>query len=142
MPKKNSPKNLSLDVLAGNNIYSRSTSTDFVNGADLSVAGFYNIDNANTVTSAYGSYLSRKLGFYAQANLDYKDMLTLGLTGRYDGSSVLSVNKQFYPYGSASGAFVFTKALGLDKKQQLRFWQNKDELLGGWERQRAPLQLK
>ena len=40
-------------------------------------------------------------------------MLTLNFTGRYDGTSVLSVNKQFYPYGSASAGFIFTEPLGL-----------------------------
>jgi hypothetical protein len=42
-------------------------------------------------------------------------MLSLTLTGREDGSSKLSTNKQFYPYGSASAGFIFTEALGMSQ---------------------------
>jgi len=111
--RKDIAKDLTLDAIIGNNLYSQYTTSNYTNGADLSVPGFYNISNANHVTASYGSYLQRKLGFYAQVNLEYKRMLSLTLTGREDGSSVLSKNKQFYPYGSASGGFIFTEALGL-----------------------------
>jgi TonB-linked SusC/RagA family outer membrane protein len=111
--RKNLGKDFTLDAILGNNIFSSYSNSNYVHGADLSVPGFYNISNTNSVTSSYGSYLKRKLGFYGQANLEYKRMLTIAVTGRYDGTSVLSVNKQFYPYGSASAGFIFTEALGM-----------------------------
>ena len=119
--RKDLNKDLTLDAIVGNNIYSQYTNSNYVHGADLSIPGFYNISNTNNVTSTYGSYLKRKLGFYAQANLEYKRMLTLAVTGRYDGTSVLSINKQFYPYGSASGGFVFTEPLGLSQNNIFNF---------------------
>src|SRR6185503_19913863 len=59
----------------------------------------------------YGYYKTRKVGVYAQANLEYKNMLTFSATSRYDGSSKLSQDKQFYPYGSVSAGFIFTEPL-------------------------------
>jgi TonB-linked SusC/RagA family outer membrane protein len=108
-------RDFTIDAILGNNIFSQYTTSNYVHGAQLSVPGLYNISNTNSVTSSYGSALYRKLGFYAQANLEYKRMLTIAVTGRYDGSSVLSTNKQFYPYGSASAGFIFTEALGLSQ---------------------------
>ena len=113
--RKDLNKDFTIDAILGSNIFSNYSNSDYVHGADLSVPGFYNISNTNSVTSTYNSYLKRKLGFYAQANLEYKRMLTLAVTGRYDGTSVLSTDKQFYPYGSASAGFIFTEALGLSQ---------------------------
>ncbi|MGZ3764845.1 MAG: SusC/RagA family TonB-linked outer membrane protein [Mucilaginibacter sp.] len=115
--RKDLTKDLTLDAILGNNIFSQYTTSNYQNGADFSVPGFYNISNTNHVTASYNSALFRKIGFYAQANLEYKRMLTLALTGREDGSSVLSKNKQFYPYGSVSGGFIFTEALGLSNNK-------------------------
>ena len=119
--RKNLGKDFTLDAILGSNIFSNYTNSNYVHGADLSVPGFYNISNTNSVTASYGSYLKRKLGFYGQANLEYKRMLTLAVTARYDGTSVLSTDKQFYPYGSASAGFIFTEALGMAQNDVFDF---------------------
>ncbi|MEO5593782.1 MAG: SusC/RagA family TonB-linked outer membrane protein [Chitinophagaceae bacterium] len=119
--RKNITPDLFADVIVGNNILSNYNNTNFVQGVGLSIPDFYNVNNANNVTSNYAYYKQRKVGFYAQANLEYKRMLSLALTGRYDGSSVLSQDKQFYPYGSVSGSFVFTEALGLSASPIFNF---------------------
>jgi TonB-linked SusC/RagA family outer membrane protein len=119
--RKDLSKDLTLDAILGNNIFSNYSNSNYVHGADLSVPGLYNIGNTNNVTASYGSYLKRKIGFYLQANLEYKRMLTLAVTGRYDGSSVLSSDKQFYPYGSASAGFIFTEALGMSQNSIFDF---------------------
>ncbi|MFT3949860.1 MAG: SusC/RagA family TonB-linked outer membrane protein [Agriterribacter sp.] len=109
------------ELILGNNILVNYNDNKYVQGVGLSIPGFYNIGNATNVTSAYGYYKNRKVGFYGQANFEYKKMLTLGLTGRVDGSSVLSTDKQFYPYGSASVGFIFTEALGMNANPVLNF---------------------
>lgn len=111
--KKDLTSDLFGDLILGNNIFSNYNNSSFVNGASLTIPGFYNIANANNVSSSYNYYKSRSVGFYAQATLEYRKMLTLNLTGRYDGSSKLSKDKQFYPYGSASLGFIFTEPLGM-----------------------------
>ena len=109
------------DLLIGNNILTNYNDNNYVQGVGLSIPGFYNISNATNVTSSYNYYKTRKIGFYAQLNMEYKRMLTLAFTGRYDGSSVLSVNHQYYPYGSASAGFIFTEALRMNNNKVLNF---------------------
>jgi len=46
-------------------------------------------------------------------------LLNLSLTGRYDGSSVLSKANNFYPYGSAAASFIFSELLKGDIRKTL-----------------------
>jgi TonB-linked SusC/RagA family outer membrane protein len=114
-------KDLFAELLLGNNVVVNYNDSKFDQGIGLSLPGFYNISNAATVTSSYNYLKSRKVGFYAQANVEYKKMLTLGLTSRIDGSSVLSQDKQFYPYGSASAGFIFSELMGLNANPVFNF---------------------
>jgi TonB-linked SusC/RagA family outer membrane protein len=98
-------------ISVGNNILSNFSDTYTQSGIGLNIPKFYSI--SNTSTSIVSDFVSkyRKVGFYAQANLEYKKMLNLSLTGRYDGSSLLAGDKQYYPYGSAGLGFVFTELM-------------------------------
>lgn len=100
-----------VDMLLGNNLYTTSTAYNYANGVGLSVSGFDNMASASTVNYSQTQYLQRKIGFYAQSNIDYKRLLILSLTGRYDGSSVLAKGTNFYPYGSAATSFIFSELL-------------------------------
>lgn len=113
--------NLNVEVLLGNNIYSRYDQTYQQNGLGLSINGFDNISSASTITSTEAHYRVRKVGFYAQANMDYNRMLILSLTGRYDGSSVLAKENSFYPYGSAAFGFVFSELLPENVRSVINF---------------------
>jgi TonB-linked SusC/RagA family outer membrane protein len=108
-------KNLSDDFFGsltlGNNIFSQNTQVYTQTGIGQSVANFYNIATMSTQTATDVLSIYRKVGYYAQANLEYKKMLNLSMTGRVDGSSVLAVNKQYYPYGSAALGFIFSELL-------------------------------
>jgi len=98
-----------IDGLIGNNIYSQYTEYAYANGLGLAVASLNNISSASNISFSETHYLTRKVGFYAQTNVDYKRFLILSLTGRYDGSSVLSTMHNFYPYGSAATSFIFSE---------------------------------
>ncbi len=108
-------KNLSTDLYAsvsvGTNVLARFSDTYTQSGVGLNIPGFYNISNASSslVSDQVSKY--RKVGLYAQANLEYKRMLELSVTGRYDGTSALARDKQYYPYGSAGLGFIFTELL-------------------------------
>ncbi|MBC8985283.1 SusC/RagA family TonB-linked outer membrane protein [Pedobacter sp. N36a] len=108
-------------ILIGNNILASDQKTVFDKGIGLSAKDFYNISNASTQISTITESNYRKVGIYAQMTGEYKKMLSLSLTGRYDGTSVLNSDKQFYPYGSASGAFIFTEALGMNNNPIMNF---------------------
>ena len=113
--------NFDLDVIVGNNVLSRYSQAGTGEGVGLSIPGFKNISNASTITYNEGNYTSRKVGFYSQANLGYKNFLNLAVTGRYDGSSVLSSEKNFYSYGSVAAGFVFSELLNGTMKSIFNF---------------------
>ncbi|HTI89446.1 MAG TPA: SusC/RagA family TonB-linked outer membrane protein [Puia sp.] len=110
-----------VDLLVGNNVLTNYHNKNFVQGVGLSIPGLYRMGNATNVSSSYNSYEKRKVGFYAQASAEYKKMLTLTVTGRYDGTSVLSEGHQYYPYGSASLGFIFTEPLKMSDSRILNF---------------------
>lgn len=101
--------NLDLSLTLGNNLYSSYSQNILTRGVGVAIANFDNMSNTEKQTYSENHYLTRKIGFYGQANFDYRRMLVLALTGRYDGSSVLSQDQQFYPYGSAAFAFIFSE---------------------------------
>ncbi len=97
-----------IDALLGNNIISTYSQNAYANGLGITVPDFNNIGSASTVKFTESSYLTRKIGFYLQSNIDYKKFIILSLTGRYDGTSVLAKDNSFYPYGSAATSFIFS----------------------------------
>lgn len=97
-----------VEALLGNNIISTYYENAYANGVGITIPGFNNIASASTVKFTETSYLTRKIGFYLQSNIDYKKFIILSLTGRYDGTSVLAKNNRFYPYGSAATSFIFS----------------------------------
>jgi TonB-linked SusC/RagA family outer membrane protein len=100
-------------LLLGNNVLSTYRQDVEGRGVGLSVTnGYNNVANASTQTYSEKHYLTRKTGFYAQANFDYNHLINLALTGRYDGSSVLAKGNNFYPYGSVAAGFIFSELLG------------------------------
>lgn len=102
---------LDATLVLGNNINTIYSQTHSITGTGTSIIGFDNVSNGSTIVGSQNYSRRRKVGFYAQANLDYKRFLNLSLTGRYDGSSVLSTKKNFFPYGSASAGFVFSELI-------------------------------
>ena len=100
-----------INLLIGNNVLSSYGQGVQTRGVGLSVPGFDNMSNAATQTYSESHSLSRKVGFYSQANIEYKRLLVLALTGRYDGSSVLAKDNSYYPYGSAAMSFIFSELL-------------------------------
>jgi TonB-linked SusC/RagA family outer membrane protein len=110
-----------LNLLLGNNIFSTYRQTNNITGEGLNVKNFYNVSSASTINSFENHSLRRKVGFYAQANVDYKKIFILSLTGRYDGSSVLSKEQNFYPYGSVAGSFIFSELFGESSKSVFSF---------------------
>jgi TonB-linked SusC/RagA family outer membrane protein len=102
---------LTLTGLAGMNIMSRYNRSLTQTGQGINVENFYNINNFSTITGSDILSRYRKVGYYAQANLEYKRMLNLAVTGRYDGSSVLASSKNYYPYGSVAAGFIFSELL-------------------------------
>jgi TonB-linked SusC/RagA family outer membrane protein len=109
--QKNVAKDLYGSISIGGNLLTQFSDAYTQSGLELNIPGFYNISNANSflVSDVISRY--RKVGVYAQANLEYKKLLELSLTGRYDGTSALALDKQYYPYGSAGLGFIFSELM-------------------------------
>lgn len=110
--KKNLSDKLYTSFLLGNNIISKYSQYYTQTAFGLSIDNYYNINNGavSSVSDLYS--LNRKVGFYAQLNAEYNKMFIVGLTGRYDGTSVLAQGNNYYPYGSAAAGFIFSELLG------------------------------
>jgi TonB-linked SusC/RagA family outer membrane protein len=104
-----------LNLLLGNNIISTYSQNTNLTGNGVIIPGYNNQATGSSLTSTEAHYQTRKVGFYSQANIEYDRFLVLSLTGRYDGSSVLSKDKTFYPYGSVATSFIFSELLPASK---------------------------
>ena len=107
--RKDLTDDLFASLLLGNNILSNYSQYYTQTATGLSIDNYYNINNGSTPIVSDIYELKRKVGFYAQFNADFRKMLILSLTGRYDGTSVLATGKNYYPYGSAALGFIFTE---------------------------------
>lgn len=105
------PNRVGLDVLVGNNVNSQYYQYNYLRGENLGIPGFFNIDNAASVTG--DEYLSRRaiIGVYSQATVDYDDWAYLTLTARNDWSSTLPEDNNSFFYPSVSLGLVFTEPL-------------------------------
>ena len=108
---KNITEDLYGSLTVGMNIFSQYSRFYTQTGLGQTIENFYNVATMSVQNATDNLSRYRKVGYYAQANLEYKKMLILGLTGRYDGSSVLAASKHYYPYGSASFGFIFTELM-------------------------------
>ncbi len=113
--------NFNLNLLLGNNLYSNYSQTLNLSGLGVTVNNYYNVATGATPSESEGHYLQRKVGFYSQANIDYKKFLIFSLTGRYDGSSVLASDKNFYPYGSGATSFIFSELMSDNFRNLMNF---------------------
>ena len=109
--RKNFSDDLFGSIILGTNIFSQTSENYTQTGLGQTVENFYNVATMSVQTNTDILSKRRKVGYYAQANLEYKRMLNLALTGRYDGSSVLAQDKRYYPYGSAAMGFIFTELM-------------------------------
>ncbi|KAA8478458.1 TonB-dependent receptor [Arcticibacter tournemirensis] len=103
-------------LMVGNNIRSRSTSTNLTatnTSGGLVVPGWYNLANSNGPVNVVRDYMStrRLVGLYADLNLGYKNMLFFEATARNDWSSTLPQNNYSFFYPSVSTSFVFSELL-------------------------------
>jgi len=105
---------ISFKANIGNNIQDSYSEVNQVGGVQLDVDGFYNFANVLQPTPASGLsnnyFRERRTGNFANLDFGYKDYLFLNLTGRYDGTSVLSEENRYFFYPSAGLSFIPTKA--------------------------------
>ena len=105
---------LNLTVNAGANRRDQDYNFHYLSASELVVPGIYTLDNA-AVTPTTNDYTSEKRvnSLYGAANLNFRNYLSLDVTGRNDWSSTLPEENNSYFYPSISGALVFTDAFDM-----------------------------
>lgn len=82
----------------------------------LTVPGVYDLSNSVMPTVATNDRALRQVGSaYGFVDLDYKNMLFLNLTGRFDKSSTMPIKNNTYFYPSASLSAVISQMVSLPK---------------------------
>lgn len=99
--------------LLGYNVNHREMRSKTMTGNEIVVDKIFALTNTKSVLPNVDSEKRRLYGIYASAELEYKSMLYLTLTGRNDWSSTLPKENNSYFYPSASLAFIFTEAFDM-----------------------------
>ncbi|MEN9510448.1 MAG: hypothetical protein RLZZ370_267 [Bacteroidota bacterium] len=105
-------EDLNLNVILGNNLNNRFSSDQFLRGRDLAIPNFYNLSNASNLYASSGTGRVKTAAMYLNAELAYKSMLYLNVTGRNEWASTFGTAKSSFFYPSANASFVFTEAIG------------------------------
>ena len=105
-------EDLNLNVILGNNLNNRFSSDQYLRGRDLAIPDFYNMSNASNLYASSGTSRVKTAALYLNAELSYKSMLYLNVTGRNEWASTFGTAKSSFFYPSANASFVFTEAIG------------------------------
>ncbi|MEP6646705.1 MAG: SusC/RagA family TonB-linked outer membrane protein, partial [Saprospiraceae bacterium] len=107
--------NFAIQARVGHNVNQRTTNSQNIVGSQMLDFNIIDIDNTISQVTGGGLYNRERLvGVFGELTFDFKSYLFLTLTGRNDWSSTLPVANRSFFYPSASLAFVFTDALGMD----------------------------
>ncbi|GAB3992599.1 SusC/RagA family TonB-linked outer membrane protein [Spirosoma daeguense] len=103
--------NLVLNAIVGNELFDIRRSNLFTTSSNFVTGNWANIANGTTIVSTNSSNAQRVVGFYANANLGFREMLYLNLSARQDYASNLPSGKRSFLYPSAGLSFVLTEAV-------------------------------
>ncbi|MGZ3860862.1 MAG: SusC/RagA family TonB-linked outer membrane protein [Flavisolibacter sp.] len=110
-------EDLSGTLLLGHNYFYTYSSGRTTIGDGLIAPKFFDISNALTYTSVESDAVKRTMALYADAELAFRNMLYLSLTGRRETSSTLPENNRNFFYPSAGLTWLFTEMGGLKNKK-------------------------
>ncbi len=108
---------LTVKGILGSNYQEQKLSRLTVDGpGGLVIPGFYDLSNINgaaNVTKLDNKV--RTLGVFADVQLNFRDYLSVDVTGRNDWASTLPYKNRSFFYPSANASFIFTEAFKLPK---------------------------
>src|SRR6266550_3119184 len=96
--------------LVGNSISDFRTTTDAAVGTGFLDPNFVSINNTSSRLPKTTAERLRRVRFFGQAALDYRNYLVLTVTGRNDRTSTIPPPRNSFFYPSASLSFVFSDA--------------------------------
>ncbi|MCU0456931.1 MAG: SusC/RagA family TonB-linked outer membrane protein [Bacteroidales bacterium] len=114
----NLSNNLTLNALVGNEFDHNSTKTYSEHGEEFNFGGWAHIRNANIVTADELQNQNRTVGTFGSLSLQYRSILFLTGTGRYDRVSTMPTNNRSFFYPSVALSFVASE---IDAMKSLRW---------------------
>lgn len=97
--------------LIGNQISDFQSTVDALWGRDFLEPDFVSVNNAAVRTSKTDIRQRRLVGVFAQATIDYRDLLYVTLSGRNDWTSTIPKGRNSFFYPGISTSFVFSDAI-------------------------------
>ncbi|SDL48621.1 TonB-linked outer membrane protein, SusC/RagA family [Pedobacter sp. ok626] len=118
---RNIIKDLRATLILGASSEYFEASTNSFTGTGFIVPDIYSVNNipATNLITAEGLRKRQRYAVYGDFKLDYKNMLSFGITGRNDWSSTLPINARSFYSPSFSGSFTFSE-----------LFENKDSWFG------------
>lgn len=108
-------------LIVGHDYFTQRSTTRYASGTGLVLPNFLDMSNATSYLSSEGLSKIRRVAYYGQAELSYKQMYFLTLTGRSETTSTLSPGNNNFFYPSASLGWVFTELEGLKANHVLSY---------------------
>jgi TonB-linked SusC/RagA family outer membrane protein len=127
---KSFSSDLNLNVLLGQNYSTITYSNALSGGFGLTLPNFLDMSNASSTIGVENESRIRRMAWYGQAELGYKNMLYLTLTGRDETTSTLRESNSNYFYPSAGLSFIFTEPLHLSGSKTLSYGKVRASLAG------------
>lgn len=120
--KANLGENQALDATLGY-VFEKGTSrSNSVTGEQFASDDLHTLASAGKITTGSSSFSENALSsFFGRVNYKLKNRYILGISGRYDGSSVFGRNKQYGFFPSASVGWVLTEESFLNNAKWLNF---------------------
>lgn len=112
-------KEWALDVMVGNEVNHQQYRDWYYTGTGFNFYGMPVIGNATSFTSQEATYAERTVGIFGSANLSWRDMLYLSVTGRNDWLSSMPRNSRSFFYPSVSLSWIFTQLPAFNNNEVL-----------------------
>jgi hypothetical protein len=114
-------KDLSLNLLLGQNYFDNSSDMRLTQGSGLTLPYFLDMSDATSFLGHESESILHRSAWYGQAVLSFKSQLFLTLTGRDETTSTLAANNDVFFYPSVDLGWVFTEPLHLSTNKYFSF---------------------
>ncbi|MHA4811845.1 SusC/RagA family TonB-linked outer membrane protein [Flavitalea flava] len=102
-------------LILGHNYFTLEQDNVFTIGNGFNAEGFYDLANAQSIQANETESRKRTMAFYGDAELNYKRMLFLSITGRNEITSTLPASHNSFFYPSVGLGWVFSELPGFNK---------------------------
>jgi len=126
-------KDFNLEILGGAEMKMRESVSSTMKGRDFIIPGIYSMSNVNEVNKVQDATLAhterRIAGVFGELRADYKGLVNLSVTSRWDWSSTIAMKYNPYYYPSFTGGLIYSELFDLTND-----WFSYGKVRGNWAR--------